>query len=153
MRNEQNNALLTRHIVRLRQEQRQFKELIDDFGGLKEKMLKTITLLVGDVVDDREVRHGHELIHSMKRDWFKRPLDLGECFDVRVVAVKPEEKKVVVVLGDDLASTGLRNFVAELGEATYGSAFGQRQRVARRGVHALEGESVTLVILNPFAEN
>lgn len=145
-------TLLTRHIVRLRQEQRQFKELIDDFGGLKEKMLKTITLLVGDVVDDREVRHGHELIHSMKRDWFKRPLVQGESFDVRVVAVKPEEKKVVVVLGDDLASTGL-SFGRIRGGLRIDPHILVKGSVLRAEVHAQEGESVTLVIRNPFAEN
>lgn len=146
------STLLKKHIARLRQEQRQFKDLIDDFGGLKEEMLKTITLLVGDVVDDREVRHGHELIHTMKCEWFKRPLVLGENLDVRVVAVKPEEKKVVVAFGDDLASTGL-GFGRIRAGLRMDPQILVKGSVLHAEVHALEGESVTLVIRNPFAEN
>lgn len=145
-------TLLKKHIARLRQEQRQFKELIDDFGGLKEEMLKTITLLVGDVLDDREVPQGHELIHSMKCEWFKRPLVQGENFDVRVVAVKPEEKKVVVAFGDDLASTGL-GFGRIRAGLRMDPQILVKGSVLHAEVHALEGESVTLVIRNPFAEN
>lgn len=145
-------TLLRKHIDRLRQEQRQFKELIDDFGSLKEEMLKTITLLVGDVVNDREVRHGHELIHSMKCEWFNRPLVQGESFDVRVVAVKPDEKKVVVVFGDDLASTGL-GFGRIRGGLRMDPHTLIKGSVLHAEVQALEAESVTLAIRNPFAEN
>jgi hypothetical protein len=145
-------TLLKKHIARLRQEQRQFKELIDDFGGLKEEMLKTITLLVGDVVDDREVRHGHEVFHYMKCEWFKRPLVQGENFEVRVVAVKPEEKKVVVAIGDDLASTGL-GFGRIRAGLRMDPQILVKGSVLHAEVHTLEGEFVTLVIRNPFAQN
>lgn len=143
--------VLKQHITRLRQEQTNLLDLIDSFGGLKDEMLKSITLLVGDIVDDREVRHGHELIHSMKCEWFKRSLVKGEKLDVRVVAVKPEEKKVVVVFGDDLASTGL-------GFGRIQAGLRMDPHILVKGsvldaeVHALEGESVTLIIRNPFAE-
>lgn len=146
------SAVLKKNISRLRQEQRQLIELIDDFTNLKNELLKTITQLVGNVLDDQEVDLGHELIHLMRPQWFKRPLLLGESFDVRVVAVKPDDKKVVVVFGDDLASSGL-----SFSRLRVGLRLDPRTLVKGSMLHAkvlsLEGESVTLVIRNPVAES
>ncbi|MEX8499843.1 dynamin family protein [Leptothrix ochracea] len=143
---------LRRHIKSLREQQRHLKELIADFGSLKEDMLTTITQLVGDIVDDTNVQHGPTLIQFMKINWFKREPVHGEIFDVRVVAVKVEEKKVVVVFGDDLASTGI-------GFNRIWAGLRMEPQILVKGsmlqavVQAIENDSVTLAIRNPYSEH
>lgn len=143
--------LLRQHISELRQQQRQLKELIDDFGGLKEEMLHTITQLVGQVADDAEVQQGHTLIQFMNVDWFKRPPVEGETFEVRVIAIKAEEKKVVVVIGDDLAKTGI-GFNRIWGGLRMDPNVLVKGSMLSAEVQLLDGDVVTLAIRNPFSE-
>lgn len=143
-------AILSQHIADLRKEQHQLKVLIDNFGSLKDEMLKTITLLIGNVVNDREVRQGHQLFYTMKYEWFSRPLDQGEEFNVRVVAVKQKEKKVVVVLGDDLATTGLGFAKIRDGLRMDPLAL-VKGSLLHAEVHSITETSVTLIIRQLFA--
>jgi tRNA U34 5-carboxymethylaminomethyl modifying GTPase MnmE/TrmE len=137
-------------IDRLRNEQRRLNELVSAFGELKREMLETISRIVGHLVEDEEVQRGHELIYTFRREWLKHPLGIGETFEVRVLSVKSEIKKVIVEFGDDIASTGL-GFSMIRGGLRIDPLVLVKGSLLHGEVRAMDDEHVTLAISNPHA--
>jgi len=137
-------------VDRLRNDQRRLNELVGAFGELKQEMLDTITRIVGQVAEDEEVQRGHELIYTLRREWLQRPLGVGETFEVRVLAVKSEIKKIIVEIGDGIASTGL-GFSMIRGGLRIDPLVLVKGSLLQAEVRAIDDVHVTLAIRNPHA--
>ncbi len=137
-------------IDRLRNDQRRLNELVGAFGELKQEMLDTVSQIVGRLAEDEAVQRGHELIYTFRREWLKRPLGIGEAFDIRVLAVKSEIKKVIVEFGDGIASTGL-GFSMIRGGLRIDPLVLVKGSLLHGEVRAMDDEHVTLAISNPHA--
>ena len=124
--------------------------MVGAFGELKQEMLETITRIVGGVAEDEEVQRGHVLIYRLRRTWLNRPLAIGEHFEIRVLAVKPEIKKIIVEFGSGIASTGLR-FSMIRGGLRIDPQVLVKGSLLQGEVRLVDDEHITLAITNPHA--
>lgn len=147
---EKRREVIKQQIERLRNDQRRLNELVGAFGELKQEMLETITLIVGGVAEDEEVRRSHELIYRFRRTWLNRPLTIGEQFEIRVLTVKPEMKKIIVEFGNGIASTGL-SFGMIRGGLRIDPLVLVKGSLLHGEVRVVDDEFVTLAISNPHA--
>lgn len=93
-------VVLQSQIQNLRKDQKRLIELVQHFSELKAEMLETITQIVGEHVLDEEVRRGHELVYTYKREWLKLTIEDGDQYDAVVTAVRTDTKKLLIEVRD-----------------------------------------------------
>lgn len=147
---EKRRATLKQQIERLRNDQRRLNEMVGAFGELKQEMLETITRIVGGVAEDEEVQRGHELIYRFRRSWLNRPLVIGEQFEIQVLAVKLDAKKIIVEFGTAIATTGLSFSMIRAGLRIDPQVL-VKGSLLHGEVRLVEDVHVTLAIRNPHA--
>ena len=147
---EKRRATLKQQIERLRNDQRRLNEMVGAFGELKQEMLETITRIVGGVAEDEEVQRGHELIYRFRRSWLNRPLVIGEQFEIRVLAIKLDVKKIIVEFGSAIATTGLSFSMIRAGLRIDPQVL-IKGSLLHGEVRLVDDVHVTLAIRNPHA--
>lgn len=138
-------------VDRLRNDQRRLNELVGAFGELKQEMLDTVSQIVGPLAEDEAVQRGHELIYTFRREWLKRPLGIGEAFEIRVVAVRSEIKRVIVEVGEYLAPSASLSFSMIRSSLHIDPLVLVQGSLLHGEVRAIDDAHVTLAIHNPHA--
>ena len=136
----------------LRHDQKRLAVLVGDFTALKEEFNSVISKIVGKIAIDEEVKKGHELHHAVKREEVKHPVSIGDEFNAVVISVKSDIKRVMLTLGENMASIGIPFSIVRSGLGidpmvlTKGNLF-------RCKVGAMDGRHVTFVITDPNETN
>ena len=142
-------AAIQQQIAHLQHEQRNLKGIVPEFEQLKSNMLDAVSSIVGSLAQDEDQAIGHEMRYTVKREWLKRDVSEGETFDIRVLSLKGDVKRMTVMLGDDILTTAF-SFAAIRGGLRVDPMVFTSGSVLLGEVRKIDEKDVLLAITNPY---
>ncbi len=143
-------AAIQQQIERLRNDQLRLGGLVQELDALKQEMLTVVTHLVGSLAEDEDMRHGQEMLHTMRADVLQGSMNVGEPLELCVEAVKSEIKKVIVTLGNNCGSTAL-GFSALRNDLKIDPLLLVKGSRLLAEIRAKDTKNITLAISSPHA--